>query len=65
MDVIHNRKSRGKVHLAASCAALSFVAFPAAASAVVVVPLSEPGLLGLLAVGAVVGLAVWARNRRK
>lgn len=25
----------------------------------------EPGVLGLLAIGAVAGLVVWARNRRK
>ena len=38
-------------------------AMPAWAGAVN--PISEPGVLELLAVGAVAGAIVWARNRRK
>jgi len=39
------------------------VALPAWAG--VAAPIPEPGVLELLAVGAVAGAIVWARNRRK
>ena len=37
----------------------------APALATVAIPVSEPGILELLAAGAVAGAIVWARNRRK
>lgn len=42
---------------------LAAVALPAWAT--VGIPIPEPGMLELLAAGAVAGLIVWARNRRK
>ena len=42
----------------------SVVALPALAGAVTN-PIPEPGVIELLAVGAVAGAIVWARNRRK
>jgi hypothetical protein len=40
-----------------------FASLPAYATTAV--PISEPGVLGLLAAGVVAGVIVWARNRRK
>ena len=44
-------------------AVIAAVALPAWAG--VPAPVPEPGVLELLAVGAVAGAIVWARNRRK
>ena len=49
-----------------SCVLLSsvtFVALPAFAT--VASPVSEPGMVELLAAGALAGLVVWVRNRRR
>ena len=45
------------------CLLLSLI--PLTASAGPGLPLPEPGVLGLLAIGAVAGVAVWIRKRRK
>lgn len=52
-----------KLYVAGAAAILLLVPFPAAAGNFNHVP--EPGILGLLAAGAVAGLVVWVRNRRK
>ena len=41
---------------------LSFISLPAAAGPS---PLPEPGVLGLIGIGAVAGIAIAIRNRRK
>lgn len=38
---------------------------PFSAAATNSIPVPEPSILGLLAAGAVAGLVVWVRNRRK
>jgi len=47
----------------AACAAGLAVTLPAFAT--VATPVSEPGMVELLAAGAIAGLVVWVRNRRK
>ena len=48
---------------AAVCAVGLAVSLPAFAT--VATPVSEPGMTELLAAGAIAGLVVWVRNRRK
>jgi len=48
----------------AVCAVALAASLPAFASTVVT-PVSEPGMTELLAAGAIAGLVVWVRNRRK
>jgi hypothetical protein len=50
-----------------SCLVLSVAGLVAAlpAFATVANPVSEPGIVELLAAGAIAGLVVWVRNRRK
>jgi hypothetical protein len=50
-------KSRSIVALLLSCASLPAFACPA--------PLPEPGVFELLAIGAIAGIAIAIRNRRK
>jgi hypothetical protein len=47
----------------AACAAGLAASLPAFAT--VANPVSEPGMVELLAAGAIAGLVVWVRNRRK
>ena len=54
------------MHVAHRLAALvAALTISAPALATVANPVSEPGMLGLLAAGVVAGVVVWARNRRK
>ena len=46
-------------------ALLAAITTSAPALATTVNPVSEPGILGLLAAGVVAGVVVWVRNRRK
>jgi hypothetical protein len=54
---------RMKMNRIVAAVITAVVAVPAWAGAVN--PIPEPGVLELLAVGAVAGAIVWARNRRK
>jgi hypothetical protein len=56
-------KTLKKPYFAGATSTLLLVSFPAAAT--VAAPLPEPDTLGLLAAGAVTGLVIWVRNRRK
>jgi hypothetical protein len=52
-----------KLYFVGVASTLLLVSLPAAAT--VAAPLPEPDTLGLLAAGAVTGLVIWVRNRRK